>query len=565
MTKNVLAQDCAKGGNDMETKLLDGATLKRILLGGAREIRSQIQVINDLNVFPVPDGDTGTNMARTIESGIARISVCDADAVGDICNEFAEGALLGARGNSGVILSQFIAGISDYLRDKCSVSAEDMSRAWSSGVARAYAAVATPVEGTMLTVFRESAEYALGKLTSDSTVGEFLSHVLDESRRSLDRTKEILPALIEADVVDSGGAGYVCIIVGMLNALEGKETQETLSFSADAPVAPDYDLFTTDSVLEYGYCTECLVRLQRSKCEERSFDRDAFVKRLEQLDCNSIVALNSGDVLKVHAHTHTPSKVLEECQLYGEFLNVKIENMSLQHSEITEAKTANGPKKVWGVVTVATGEGMTALFESLGADVVINGGQTGNPSTNDFIEAFKSINADNIIVLPNNGNIYLTATQAKDLYSGSAIHVIPTKTLPEGYSALAVFNSAITDVDEQLSDMTEAKDAVVSGEITTAIRDARINGVEVKEGDAISILGGELIGASATKTEAVKSLIRSVDDLDERELITLFVGEGVTDDERVEMTETLEEEFDELSVSVIIGGQSVYDYLIAIE
>ena len=232
---------------------------------------------------------------------------------------------------------------------------------------------------------------------------------------------------------------------------------------------------------------------------------------------------------------------------------------------MTEAKTAKGPKKVWGVVTVATGEGMAALFESLGADVVINGGQTGNPSTNDFIEAFKSINADNIIVLPNNGNIYLTATQAKDLYSGSAIHVIPTKTLPEGYSALAVFNSAITDVEEQLSDMTEAKDAVVSGEITTAIRDARINGVEVKEGDAISILGGELIGASATKTEAVKSLIRSVDDLDERELITLFVGEGVTDDERVEMTETLEEEFDELSVSVIIGGQSVYDYLIAIE
>ena len=548
----------------METKVLDGATLKRILLGGTREIRSQIQLINDLNVFPVPDGDTGTNMTRTLESGIARITVCDGDSVGDICTEFAEGTLLGARGNSGVILSQFIAGISDYLHDKYSISAKEMSLAWQAGVERAYAAVATPVEGTILTVFRESAEFATGNINADSTVYDFLSLVAEEAKRSLDRTKEILPALTEADVVDSGGAGYVCIIVGMLNALDGKSAELPL-FDTEPTAAPDYDLFTTDSQLEYGYCTECLVRLQRAKCEPESFDKDAFVRRLEKLNCNSIVALVSGDVLKVHAHTHTPSKVLEECQLYGEFLNVKIENMSLQHSEVKEIKKSKGQKKTWGVITVATGEGLSALFESLGADVVINGGQTGNPSTNDFIEAFDSINADKIIVLPNNGNIYLTAMQAKEMYADAEVVVIPTKTLPEGYAALAVFNSAITDTDEQISDMTEAKNSVISGEITTAIRDAKVNGIDVKEGDMISILNGELIGASSSPIDAVTSLIRSIDDLDERELITLFVGEGVSDDDRISMTEALEEEFDELSVSVIIGGQSIYDYLVAVE
>lgn len=553
----------------MNTKILDGVTLRRMLVGGANGIRSQIDVINELNVFPVPDGDTGTNMTRTVESGVAKVPIDDAEGVGEIAECFARGTLLGARGNSGVILSQFIKGVSDSLCGKTTATVREISEALALGVERAYSAVAKPVEGTMLTVFRESSAYAADKITDDTTLEELLKFTLDEATRSLNRTKDILPVLTEADVVDSGGAGYLSILRGMYECLVGKSAASEYVSTATASVTPevDYDLFTTDSVVEWGYCTECLVRIQRAKIDPEALDIASLTDELEVMGADSIVILRDGDVLKLHAHIKTPSVILDMCQRYGEFLNVKIENMSLQHSEkiAEENKQRQKKHKRYGIVTVATGEGFKALLTGLGADVIIDGGQTGNPSAEDFIEAFESLNVDDVIVLPNNGNIFLTAKQAAELYDGARVSVLPTKTIPEGYSALAVFNSSEEDLDSQLSDMTEAKDAVATVELTHAIRDASIGGVHAHEGEVIGVLNGELVSSECDFLSAMVNAISALDDLDARELITLFVGEGVTEDERIAMQDGLEAAFPGMSVDVLIGDQKIYNYLASVE
>jgi len=555
----------------MEIRELDGNTFRRILYGGAEGIRSHIKTINELNVFPVPDGDTGTNMYQTIESGITKISDTEHVSLSDVASDFSKGSLFGARGNSGVILSQFFAGLCTSLCGKESVSIKELSAAYLDGVDRSYSAVANPVEGTILTVFRESAQYAKENVTENSTLEDFLKLNIDQAERTLAKTKEILPVLKEADVVDSGGAGYVCIVKGMYNSLIDTDGSQ-VHFSPEnysnteqtSRSTPNYDLFTTDSTLEYGYCTECLVRLQRAKQEPEMFDGKQFIEALENLGCDSIVAIRDGDILKVHAHTATPSSILELCQKYGEFLNVKIENMSLQHSEKISAADKK-PHKRYGVVTVSTGEGMKALFSSLGADVIIDGGQTGNPSAEQFLKAFKQINADDILVFPNNSNILLTAIQASELWEKNNVTVIPTKTIPEGYSALSVFNPTITDLEEQIEDLNSAKSAVISGELTVAIRDSVIGGIHVKEGEHIGILDGELSTSDPNSVEAMCEMISKIEDIDSREIITLFVGAGVSDEERAEMTEAIEERFEDLVLEVFIGGQEIYDYLIAVE
>ena len=554
----------------MEITRLDGKTFRHILCGGASGIRSHIDEINDLNVFPVPDGDTGTNMTKTIESGVLKMMEHESMTLSEVAKEFAKGSLFGARGNSGVILSQFFAGVCEELSEKETASVGELSSAYLQGVKRSYSAVVTPVEGTILTVVRESAEYAKSKIKEDSTIEEFLKLNIEEAERSLARTKEILPVLSEADVVDSGGAGYLYIAKGMYAALCGEETVAPKS-EVKSTETLNYDLFTTDSALTYGYCTECMVRLQREKLTKNDFNVKEFTERLESMDCNSIVAIQDGDLLKVHAHTMTPSDVLTLCQFYGEFLSVKIENMSLQHSGKEEVAAEaqpvkkKAPHKRYGVVTVATGEGMKALFTSLGADVIIDGGQTGNPSAEQFLSAFEDLNVDAIFVFPNNGNILLTAQQAAELWEGAPVTVIPTKTLPQGYAAISVFNPSVTDPEDQISDLIAAKDAVVSGELTVAVRDTVIGGVSVKAGEYIGILDGELLTSDGDPVTALGDMIEKIDDLSERELITLFVGESVSERERVTMTDALEERFEDHVVEVYLGGQKIYDYLIAVE
>ena len=553
----------------MNTQTLNGNTFRRILRGGAYSLHAHMEAINDLNVFPVPDGDTGTNMSQTIQSGISRISDAEYVALRDVANDFSKGTLFGARGNSGVILSQFFAGLCNALIDKEDASAHEVASAYRAGVTRAYSAVTNPVEGTILTVFRESAEYALSHLPADGSLEDFFKLHIEEAERSLKRTKDILPVLTEADVVDSGGAGYLCIAKGMYEALMSDAEPNELptaqiSFNASSV---NYDLFSTDSVLEFGYCTECLLRIQRAKISPQSLDEKEISQKLTDMGCDSIVLIKDGDVLKLHAHTKTPGDILALCQNYGEFLNIKIENMSLQHSEkvMASPKKAKTPHKAYGVVTVATGDGMKTLFGALGADVIIHGGQTGNPSTEEFITAFEALDADHILVLPNNKNIYLTALQAAELWGRGNVSVIPTKTIPQGYVALSVFNPLAETLEDQLSDMQEATRDVVSGEITTAIRDTVVNGVCVKEGDYIGILDGKLVTSELAVLDAMTHVLQEIPDLDDRELVTLFVGSGVHDDERVSVTEALEAQFPTLSFEVIMGGQEVYSYLIAVE
>ena len=550
----------------METIRLDGAAIRTLLMGGAQGLREHMEEINDLNVFPVPDGDTGVNMTKTLEGGLARLS--DEDTLGGHLANFSRGCVLGARGNSGVILSQYIAGVAAAVAECDSMDASEFAKALEAGVARAYHAVANPVEGTILTVFRESSEYTAKNVTEDTTFEQLFEILIEQAKHTLAKTKEMLPVLAQADVVDSGGAGYLAMLVGMYDALSGKEILIG-GYDEQAPMAKpaiNYDLFTTDSPLEWGYCTEVLVRLQRAKGDPEAFDLEGFRASLEAKNCNSIVALRDGDVLKVHAHTMVPADVLLLCQQYGEYLEVKIENMSLQHSERTVAEQQKKKiHKPFGVIAVASGEGMHALFAELGADIIIDGGQTSNPSAEDFVDAIGQLDVDHVIILPNNGNILLTAQQAADLCEDLDVRVVPTKSFPQGYTALAVFNGAIEDADEQVSDMTDAKDAVVSGEITYAIRDTVIGDVAVRKDESIGILDGELVCSCADETEAMLAMIGAIEDIEDREILTLFVGEGVSEDERVAMTEAIEEAYEDLSVDVFVGGQKVYRYLIAVE
>ena len=550
----------------MSTALLDGKKLKEMLIGGAENIHASIAEINDLNVFPVPDGDTGTNMTKTIEGGLAEISSMQSDKISDVIDKFAHGMLLGARGNSGVILSQIFAGIKSALEKYEKVTALDLVEAYRSGIEKSYSSVMNPTEGTILTVFRESTEYAAKRINEKSSVEDFYKYHIDEAKRSLERTKEILPVLAEADVVDSGGAGYLCIALGMYYALTGEIQVDSYSFdSAPAESRVDIDLFTRDSELKFGYCTEFLLRLTTAKVDPDTFEVSRVVLLLEELGGESIVAYKEGDIVKVHVHTFDPGMVLHECRAFGEFLTMKIENMSLGHSEAgekTEKKSA--VKKKFVTLAVATGEGIASLFTDMGADGIISGGQTSNPSTEEFIAEFGKYDTENIIVLPNNKNVFLAAKQAAELYDAARVHIVPTASLMQGYGALSVITPGITDIDMLVKNAESAAKGVVGSEVTRAVRDVTINGVKVCEGDYISITGGNITSVKDSAEAALLAFLESVD-MDEYEIITLFVGKDVSDDRRADLTEEIEELYPDCDVTVYKGGQEVYDYLIAIE
>ena len=547
----------------MSVTSLDGKILKNMLIGGVENLRANSQEINDLNVFPVPDGDTGTNMTLTLDGGVTALSGNEDETVSGVADKFAMGVLLGARGNSGVILSQIFAGIKEVLSKYGTVTALELAEAYKQGVKKSYAAVSNPTEGTILTVFRESTEYASANIDESSSIDDFLRLHIDEAQRSLARTKELLPALKEADVVDSGGAGYLCVVAGMYSVLTGE--MKNVEYKAEVPAAAtlDFDRFTRSSVMKRGYCTEFLLRLTEEKVDPDSFDVGAMIAILELLGGESIVAYKEGDIVKVHVHTLDPGRVLTSAREFGEFLTVKIENMELGHSDTERVKKK--PKKPFAVVTVAKGEGICSLFRDMGADGIISGGQTDNPSTEEFIEAFRQVEAEDIIVLPNNKNVMLAARQAAELYTDSRIHIVPTATLMEGYGALSVITPGITDIDAIVESAERAAKSIFGGEITKAVRDVTIGGVEVHEGDYISIAGGKITSVAKDRDTALLDMLDSACDMDEYEIITLFVGEDVDDDARVEITDKLEDKYPEQEVIVYKGKQALYDYLIAIE
>ena len=558
----------------MILKKLNGEQFKELLTNGALNLKANYEEVDSLNVFPVPDGDTGTNMLRTIQGGVSALNGFDVKDLGEVGKNVSKGMLMSARGNSGVILSQIFRGICKGFEGKKEVTALQLAAAYKIGVKQAYGAVVTPVEGTILTVFREATETAAKKITKDSTINEFLELHLKQAAITLKKTKEILPVLKEAGVIDSGGAGYLYIVKGMVKFLDGEKIEAELTKDEvqAAPAAQiDFNAFTRNDVLQFGYCTEFILRLQSSKVDVDNFDVEQIISDLNEDDIqgDSIVALKDDDVVKVHVHTKEPGIVLHKMRKYGEFLTIKCENMALQHNENMseeerESQTKREHKK-YAIVAVAQGKGIIEQFKALGVDVVVSGNQTMNPSTEDFIKAFKSLDAENIIVFPNNKNIIMAAKQAESLYKGARVKVIQSTSIPQCYSALTMLDYSSDDFTIIVGSFLEAIRNVVTGEITIANRSTRLNGVSVQKNDHIHIVDGKLVRATKYKNRAVVDLLAKVPNIKDKQVLTVIYGKDLTEDEKTKNMAMVKKLYPYLEVGAIDGGQAVYKYLLAIE
>ncbi len=553
----------------MQTMTIGGKEFAGMLSGGAFKLAAYRQDINDLNVFPIPDGDTGDNMLMTFGSGADAAKKAGSD-LGAVSKAAAEGMLLGARGNSGVILSRIFAGITSELKGLEKADFEDIKRGMESGVTSAYGAVSKPVEGTILTVFKDAVKYANSK--DCNGLEEYFEELLGEMGRSLDRTPELLPVLAEAGVVDSGGAGLYYIFEGMKEALERGETyaEEKRAEVIKTASSIDFSLFDENNVLEFGYCTEFLLRLQRAKTDVESFDENELINYLNNVG-DSVVCFKDGSIVKVHVHTKDPGGVLRYCQNFGEFLTLKIENMTLQHSEAVtkgdnaQAKLAkkSAHKKKTGIVVVAAGKGLKETFLSLGVDEVVDGGQSMNPSAGDMIAAFDKVYAERIFVFPNNKNVILTAEQAAGLYDKSEIIVIKTKTIGEGYAAVSMMETdgATEDIVDGINGSVEG---VVTACVSKANRDTAMNGVSVKSGDYIGFVGDKIYSDDKDKNRAAEKLLEAAD-ASERGLMLVFTGENTTEEEAENIKNHINEKYPETETIVIEGDQPVYDYMFVLE
>lgn len=551
----------------MSRQTIDGAVYAKMLWGGAARLAEHASTINDLNVFPVADGDTGTNMKKTMEGGLNAVRGREERHLGRCSDAFARGVLLSARGNSGVILSQIFAGINEELSQWESADALRLARAYRLGIERSYASVQNPTEGTILTVFRESAEYAGEHIDEGSAVEDFFRLHVEEARRSLASTKELLPALAEADVIDSGAAGYLCIAQGMYEVLTGRIETDAQRIFAQEPretEMPDIARFTRDSKLELGYCTEFLLRLTTEKCDPDRWEIGVMLDGLRALGGESVVAYKQDDIVKVHVHTLRPGEVLAFAQRFGEFLTVKVENMSLGHSESAPKPKPKKPSKPYSVLAVASGDGLCALLGEMGVDRIIAGGQTDNPSIEEFVEAFEACDSEHILVFPNNKNVILAARQASELYQAAAIHIVPTKSLMQGYAALSVLTPGITDIDALVRSAERAAEGVTDIEVTRAVRDVTLDGRRIRTGEFIAISRGAVIAvAENAEAAALRALASSETEL--CEIVTLFAGEGVSHESRATLVEKLRAEYPDCEIVAYEGGQAVYDYMIAIE
>jgi len=559
----------------MILKKLKGDQFRELIINGARNLRAHMEEVDNLNVFPVPDGDTGTNMCRTIEGGVNNIVKLDTHSLDEISKYCAKGMLLSARGNSGVILSQIFRGICRAMTGKNEFNAVELAGAYKMGVTQAYASVITPVEGTILTVFREATEYAAKNVTKESTINEFYELHLKQAVKSLAQTKEILPVLKEADVVDSGACGYVYIVKGMVKLLDGEKIEaqfeEQTQKKEDHSSNVDLNAFSANDTLSFGYCTEFLLRLQNSKVNVAEFDVQTIIDELnsKEIAGDSIVALKDEDIIKVHVHTKEPGLVLHEMRKYGEFLTTKIENMALQHNENMsdeekESQTKREHKK-YAIVAVAAGEGLKKQFEALGVDVVVSGNQTMNPSTEDFIKAFKKLDADYIIVFPNNKNIVMAAKQAANLYKAATVKVARSNSVPQCYSALTMLDFSMDDIELIMGNFNAALGRVVTGEITTAIRSTRVNGISIKKGENISIVDGKIVCSTVNKNHVIYELLHKIPDIQTKQLVTVFYGKDCTEEEKQKNLAWVKSKYPHLEIGGIDGGQNVYKFLLAIE
>lgn len=539
-----------------KTSELDGLTFVAMLRQGAVSLGKDKTVINDLNVFPIPDGDTGDNMLMTLKAGCAALEG-HLGALSEMSSAASSGMLLGARGNSGVILSRIFAGLAKGLKDVVVADPKTFAKAMQSAVEEAYKSVPVPVEGTIITVLREGVAGA----DTGSDLNHYFETLLNAMQVSLDHTPELLQVLKEAGVVDSGGAGLVSIFRGMNEALNGIISEEGIVPSMAASPTVELDKFTENSTLEFGYCTEFLLRLMRSKVDLDAFDEKIIFDYLNQVG-ESVVAFREDSIVKVHVHTFTPGVILNEMQKYGEFLTIKIENMALQHHQSTNQNNASFklPSKPYGIVTVASGEGLINAFREFGVDEVIAGGQTMNPSTQDFLDAFARINAQHILVFPNNNNIKMAADQAAELYKNADIRVLPSTTIGEGYYGIGAIDRDNPNVDEVITNVTEIMESIATGIVSTAIRDAEGDQVSVHAGDFIGYSGKQILSASTDRETAAKNLVERLGAAS-RDVMLVFNGEDVPSEEAERLVADLQTQYKDLEIMLNNGAQPIYDYI----
>ena len=537
---------------------IDGKKFRDMFVSGANNLQNNKDLVDKLNVFPVPDGDTGTNMSLTISYAIKELSKVENDDITNVGKALSKGSLMGARGNSGVILSQIIRGIAKSVEGKETLNVVDLANALKNGSDTAYKAVIKPIEGTILTVVRESGEYALQIAKEDIDMIEFLELVVAKANESLNKTPELLKALKEAGVVDSGGKGLVLIYEGMLSSLKGNDIESVEGgASSNVEVNVEQNISTED--IKFQYCTEFI--LESNKVDDLTI-RERFMKYGD-----SLAVVGDEGVIKVHVHTNDPGLAIQEALSYGQLLTIKIENMKLQHenkvlNETAQTKEVPVEEKEYGFIATSMGEGLAQIFKDFGVDYIIEGGQTMNPSTEDFMKAIESLNAKNIIILPNNSNIIMAANQAKEL-SDKNIVVIPTKHVSQAFATLVTFD-ADSSIEENEASMMEALSSVKSGQVTYAVRDTVINDVEVKEGNIIGIAEGKLLSAGDKVDEITTDLVEKLVDEDSA-IITLFYGEDTSKEEAEALRDALEEKFEDIDVELHYGGQPLYYYLISVE
>ena len=543
------------------TEYIKAKAFREMFVSGANNLQNSKDLVDKLNVFPVPDGDTGTNMSLTISYAMKELEKVGEDDITKIAKALSKGSLMGARGNSGVILSQIIRGIGKSVEGKDKLSTTDLAKALKGGSDTAYKAVIKPVEGTILTVIRETAEYAVKLAKRENDIEKFLGKVVREANVSLENTPNLLKNLKDAGVVDSGGKGLTLILEGFYLAIVGKSVVPTTVEKAELKnVSLSSSDNTSTEDIKFGYCTEFI--LESDKID------DAGIRDIMLGYGDSLAVVGDEGVIKVHVHTNEPGNVLQEALKYGQLLTIKIENMRMQHENILEGVAENAEyeepveEKEFAFISTSMGEGLASIFKDFGVDHVIEGGQTMNPSTEDFMKAIDKIHAKNIFILPNNSNIIMAANQAKEL-SDKNIIVIPTKNIPQAVSALVGFNPEAT-AEENEANMVEALSYVKSGQVTFAVRDTVMNGIEIREGNIIGIAEKELIAAGDEVDEVAKKLVEKLVDEDSA-IITLFYGEDVTEEQAEELRGELEEKFEDIDVELYYGGQPLYYYLISVE
>ena len=541
------------------TEYIKGKEFRDMFVSGANNLQNHKELVDKLNVFPVPDGDTGTNMSLTISYAMKELAKVEEDDITKVSKAMSKGSLMGARGNSGVILSQIIRGIAKSVAGKEKLGTEDMAKAIKGGADTAYKAVIKPVEGTILTVVRETSEYAVKLAKKEKNMEAFLSKVVKEANASLERTPELLKNLKDAGVVDSGGQGLVFVFEGMYLAIAGKPVElgagekpelKTVTLSSEGS--------KNEEEIKFGYCTEFI--LETDKIEADGM-RDIMLTYGD-----SLVVVGDDGVIKVHVHTNEPGNVLQEALKFGQLLTIKIENMRLQHENILleKAEETSEPveEKEFSFIATSMGDGLAKIFKEFGVDHIIEGGQTMNPSTEDFMKAIEKIHAKNIFILPNNGNIIMAANQAKEL-SDKNIIVIPTKNISQAVSALVTFNPEAS-AEENEEAMNEALSLVKSGQVTFAVRDTVMNGIEIKEGNIIGIAEKEMAAAGDEVEDVTNKLIESMVDEDTA-IITLFYGEDVTEEQAEALRSEIEEQYEDIDIELYYGGQPLYYYLISVE